>query len=76
MNVDLLRGNRNLLFWGLHTLGWSTYGLAQYLGSVVYESMPGYVQVIVDRRGLRLPAFGAAALAVPPVVGEAARAPC
>jgi signal transduction histidine kinase len=47
MNLDLLRGNRNLLFWGLHTLGWSTYGLAQYLGSVVYETMPGYVQVVV-----------------------------
>jgi two-component system LytT family sensor kinase len=47
MNVDLLRGNRNLLFWGLHTLGWSTYGLAQYLGSVVYETIPGYEQVVV-----------------------------
>jgi signal transduction histidine kinase len=47
MNLDRLRGNRNLLFWGLHTLGWSTYGLAQYLGSVVYETMPGYVQVVV-----------------------------
>jgi LytS/YehU family sensor histidine kinase len=46
MNVDLLRGNRNLLFWGLHTLGWSTYGLAQYVGSIVYDSKPGYVQVI------------------------------
>jgi two-component system LytT family sensor kinase len=47
MNLDLLRGNRNLLFWGLHTLGWTTYGLAQYVGSIVYDTKPGYVQVIL-----------------------------
>jgi LytS/YehU family sensor histidine kinase len=46
MNVDLLRGNRNLLFWGLHTLGWGAYGLAQFVGSAVYGKEPGYVQVI------------------------------
>ena len=46
MNVDLLRGNRSLLFWGLHTLGWSAYGLAQFVGSAVYGKEPGYVQVI------------------------------
>ena len=46
MNLDRLRGNRNLLFWGLHTLGWSAYGLAQFVGSAVYGKEPGYVQVI------------------------------
>ena len=46
MNLDFLRGNRNLLFWALHTLGWSAYGLAQYVGSAVYGKEPGYVQVI------------------------------
>jgi LytS/YehU family sensor histidine kinase len=46
MNLDLLRGNRNLLFWGLHTLGWSAYGLAQWVGSAVYGKEPGYAQVI------------------------------
>ncbi|MGQ0430582.1 MAG: sensor histidine kinase [Gammaproteobacteria bacterium] len=46
MNLDLLRGNRSLLFWALHTLGWSAYGLAQYVGSAVYGKEPGYVQVI------------------------------
>jgi len=46
MNLDLLRGSRNLLFWALHTLGWSAYGLAQYVGSAVYGKEPGYVQVI------------------------------
>lgn len=47
MNLDRLRGNRDLLFWGLHSLGWTTYGLAQYVGSIVYDTKPGYVQVIV-----------------------------
>jgi LytS/YehU family sensor histidine kinase len=46
MNLDLLRGNRSLLFWGMHTLGWSAYGLAQFVGSAVYGKEPGYVQVI------------------------------
>ena len=46
MNLDLLRGNRNLLFWGLHAVGWIAYGLAQYVGSAVYGKEPGYVQVI------------------------------
>jgi LytS/YehU family sensor histidine kinase len=46
MNLDLLRGNRNLLFWGLHTLGWTAYGFAQFVGSAVYGKEPGYVQVI------------------------------
>ena len=46
MNLDLLRGNRNLLFWALHTLGWCAYGLAQFVGSAVYGKEPGYVQVI------------------------------
>ena len=46
MNLDFLRGNRNLLFWALHTLGWSAYGFAQYVGSAVYGKEPGYVQVI------------------------------
>ena len=46
MNLDLLRSNRSLLFWGLHTLGWSAYGFAQFIGSAVYGKEPGYVQVI------------------------------
>lgn len=46
MNLDLLRGNRNLLFWALHTLGWTAYGLAQFVGSAVYGKEPGYVPVI------------------------------
>ncbi len=51
MNLDLLRGNRNLLFWALHTLGWSAYGLAQYVGSAVYGKEPGYVPVIAIAAG-------------------------
>ncbi len=64
MNLDRLRGNRDLLFWGLHTLGWSTYGLAQYVGAAVYETKPGYVQVVADRGSLGLRAVGAATPAV------------
>ena len=41
MNLDLLRGNRNLLFWGLHTLGWIAYGFAQFVGSAAYGKEPG-----------------------------------
>jgi len=47
VNLDRLRGNRDLLFWGLHTLGWTTYGLAQYVGAAVYETKPGYVQAVL-----------------------------
>ena len=47
MNLDRLRKNRDLLFWALHTLGWGTYGLAQYVGAAVYETKPGYVQVVL-----------------------------
>jgi LytS/YehU family sensor histidine kinase len=46
MNLDVLRGNRNLLFWALQVTGWTAYGLAQYVGSAVYDKEPGYVQVI------------------------------
>ncbi len=46
MNLDILRGNRNLLFWGLHTLGWCAYGLAMFVGTAVYGKEPGYVKVI------------------------------
>ena len=74
MNLDLLRGNRNLLFWGLHTLGWGAYGLAQYVGSAVYGKEPGYVQVIVIAVASGIPAFRTPAMAIPPVVGRPARA--
>src|SRR5262245_21034294 len=47
MNLDLLRGNRHLLFWGLQLLGWTAYGLAQYVGSAVYDKEPGYITVIL-----------------------------
>jgi two-component sensor histidine kinase len=46
MNLDVLRGNRNLLFWVLHILGWTAYGLALYVGSAVYVKEPGYEKVI------------------------------
>jgi two-component sensor histidine kinase len=47
MNFSALRGNRNLQFWSLHTIGWIAYGLALYVGSAVYVKEPGYDKVIV-----------------------------
>ncbi len=35
-NVPFLRKNRDLLFWSLHAIGWSAYGIAQYLGAIMY----------------------------------------
>ncbi len=46
MTLDDLRQNRNLLFWGLHTLGWSGYLITQYLGALLYEKPGGYMAVI------------------------------
>ena len=46
MNLDDLRRNRSLLFWGLHTLGWSAYLITQYLGALLYEKPVGYMWVV------------------------------
>ncbi|MGL6222521.1 MAG: sensor histidine kinase [Steroidobacteraceae bacterium] len=47
MTLDDLRRNRNLLFWALHTLGWSAYLITQYLGSVLYEKPASYIKVVL-----------------------------
>ena len=47
MTLDDLRRNRNLLFWALHTLGWSAYLITQYLGSVLYEKPTSYIKVVL-----------------------------
>ena len=46
MTLDDLRRNRNLLFWALHTLGWSAYLITQYLGALLYEKPASYVKVV------------------------------
>jgi hypothetical protein len=46
VTLDDLRRNRNLLFWGLHTLGWSAYCITQYLGALLYEKPTGYLWVV------------------------------
>src|SRR5687767_2523078 len=46
MDLTQLKRNRNLLFWSLHVLGWSAYGIAQYLGAMVYGKPVAYVQYI------------------------------
>ena len=46
MTLDDVRRNRNLLFWALHTLGWTAYVIAQYLGALLYEKPPGFMWVL------------------------------
>ncbi len=46
MTLDDVRRNRNLLFWALHTLGWSAYLITQYLGALLYEKPTGYLWVV------------------------------
>ena len=47
MTLDDLRRNRNLLFWALHTLGWSAYLITQYMGALLYEKPASYIKVIL-----------------------------
>jgi signal transduction histidine kinase len=46
VTLDDVRKNRNLLFWGLHTLGWSAYLITQYLGALLYEKTGEYMAVV------------------------------
>lgn len=39
--------NRDLLFWLLHIMGWSAYGISQYLGALLYSKPVAYMKVIV-----------------------------
>jgi two-component sensor histidine kinase len=47
VTLDDLRSNRNLLFWALHSLGWSAYLIAQYLGALLYDKPASYMKVIL-----------------------------
>jgi len=47
VNLDDLRRNRNLLFWALHTLGWSAYLITQYVGALLYEKPASYIKVVL-----------------------------
>jgi two-component system LytT family sensor kinase len=46
MNFDDLLRDRSRLFWVLDTGGWAGYGLASYLGALVYEKPDAYSFVI------------------------------
>ena len=46
MDLAQLKQNRNLLFWSLHVLGWSAYGVSQYVGALLYGKPVAYVQYI------------------------------
>jgi len=50
MNFNQLKRNRDVMFWSLHAIGWSGYGITQYLGSLVHGkdmTGPAYTKVIV-----------------------------
>jgi two-component sensor histidine kinase len=51
VTLDDLRRNRNLLFWALHTLGWSAYLITQYLGALLYEKPTSYIKVVLAAAG-------------------------
>jgi two-component system, LytTR family, sensor kinase len=46
MNFTQLKKNRDLMFWSLHAIGWSGYGITQYLGSLMHDKDPSYTKVI------------------------------
>ena len=46
MDLTQLKRNRNLLFWSLHVLGWSAYGISQYVGAMLYGKPVAYVEYI------------------------------
>jgi two-component system, LytTR family, sensor kinase len=46
LSLENLRTNSNALFWTLHAGGWSTYGVTQYLGLLLYERPSSYGEVI------------------------------
>jgi two-component system LytT family sensor kinase len=48
MNLLQMKRNRDLVFWSMHALGWSAYGIAQYLGGLVYGKPPAYTKVILS----------------------------
>ena len=47
MTLMQLNKNRNLTFWSLHALGWSAYGISQYLGALLYGKAVAYNKVIM-----------------------------
>lgn len=44
--LDLLRSNRNVLFWTLHAAGWGAYWITQYFGALLYEKPSSYARVL------------------------------
>ncbi len=46
LTLDQLRTNRNVVFWTLHTAGWSVYAITQYFGGLLYET-PGSFGILI-----------------------------
>ena len=47
MTFTQLKRNRDAVFWALHAVGWSAYGISQYLGAVLYGKPVAYTKFIV-----------------------------
>jgi two-component sensor histidine kinase len=45
--ASLFKKNRELAFWSLHAIGWSSYAISQYLGMMLYGKHVQYQTVIV-----------------------------
>src|SRR5690606_26441536 len=41
------KSKREALFWSLHAIGWTGYGLSHYVGAVLYSKPSGYTKVII-----------------------------
>ncbi|HEY6643187.1 sensor histidine kinase [Povalibacter sp.] len=45
--ASIFKKNRDLAFWSLHAIGWSSYAISQYLGFVLYGKAAEYLSVII-----------------------------
>jgi two-component system, LytTR family, sensor kinase len=45
--TQLKKRDRDLLFWSVHAMGWTAYGISQYLGALLYGKPVAYTKVII-----------------------------
>lgn len=45
--TQLKKRDRDLLFWSVHAMGWTAYGISQYLGALLYSKPVAYTKVII-----------------------------
>lgn len=47
MGLTEIKRNREAMFWSLHAMGWGAYGMAHWLGSLLYDKPPAYIASFV-----------------------------